>query len=131
MAQQLGEPLDTRIPKSFVGTKPVVGAREGPRIDAAVVHASAHGPLHQPGALQGLDVFRRSREGHVMGRGQLADRVLTLGQALEHGAAGVVAEGAEDEVEALLVFNHMVEYRAAPLIVNYLVEYRYSAAAAA
>ena len=33
-----------------------------------------------------------------------------LREPLEHRPPGVVAEGAEDEVESVLMLNHMVEY---------------------
>ena len=123
MAQQLDEPLDARIPEAFVAAKPVIGASEGPRIDAAVVDATAHGALDKPGALERLDVLGGCGERHPVRRCQLPDGVLALGEALEHRTAGRVAEGAKDEVEAcVMMFNHMVEDSAAPRIVNYPVE---------
>ena len=65
----------------------------------------------RPGPLEGLDVLRRRGQRHPVRRGELAYGLLALGQPLEHGAPGVVAERTEDEVESQLsMFNHMVEY---------------------
>jgi hypothetical protein len=56
-------------------------------------------------------------------RGELAYCLLALGQPLEHGAPGVIAERTENEVESQLsMFNHVVEYRGRSLIVNSFVE---------
>ena len=114
MAQQLDEPLDTRVPESFVVTQPLVGALERARVDAAVVDAPAHGTFHESGPLEGLDVLRRRRERHPVWRRQLADGLLAPGEPAEHRAPGMVAQGAEDDIEAclmmcLMMFNHMVE----------------------
>ena len=123
MAEPLDEPLDPRVPEAFVAAEPIIGARERPRVDPAVVDPSAHRALHESGSLEGLDVFRRRGERHPVGRGELAHGVFALGEPLEHGAAGVVAEGAKDEVEpCLLMFNHVVEHIGCRSIVNRLVE---------
>src|SRR4051812_39147805 len=53
-----------------------------------------------------------------MRRGELTHGLLPFREAAEHGPASWVAEGAEDEVEAVRLFNHMVEYMSAPAIVN-------------
>ena len=99
MAEQLGEPLDACIPEALVAAEPVIGTRKRARIDAAVVNAPADGAFHEAGFLESLDVLRGCRERHVVWGGELADGLLAFGQALEHGAAGAVAEGSEDEVE--------------------------------
>lgn len=122
MAEELGEPLDARVPEPFVGAQPVVGAGEGTRVDADVVDPAADGALHQPRPFERLDVLRCRGERHLVRRGELADGVLAAGEALEHGAAGMVAEGAEDEVEAGLLFNHKVENIVIGNFVNLLVE---------
>lgn len=110
MAQQLGEPLEARIPEAFVTAQPIVRARQGARIDAAVMDASAHSSLNEPGFLEPLDVFGRGGERHAIGRCQLANGLLSLGESLEHRASGPVAERPEDEIEACVLFNHMVEH---------------------
>lgn len=110
MSEQLDEPLDARIPEAFVVTEPVVGALERPRVDAAVVDASAHGAFHKASPLEGLYVLRRRSERHPVWCGELADGLLALGQPLEHRPPSGVAEGTEDEVESLCTFNHIVEY---------------------
>src|ERR671916_1280994 len=107
MPEQLDEPLDARIPEAFVVTEPVLGALERPRVDAAVVDASTHGALHQASPLEGLDVLRRGGKRHPVWCGELADRLLALREPLEHRPPGVVAEGAEDEVESPCTFNHI------------------------
>ena len=118
MSEQFDEPLDACIPEAFVVTEPVVGARERPRVDAAVMDASANGALHKAGPLEGLDVLRR-REAV---RGELTGGLFAPGEALEHRPPGVVAEGAEDEVESMCTFNHIVEYGHGTMIVNPVVE---------
>ena len=110
MAQQLGEPLDARIPEAFVVTQPVVGALERPWVDAAVVDASAYGAFHEARPLEGLYVLRRRGKRHPVWRGELADGVLALGESLEHRPPCMVTEGTEDEVESVYTFNHVVEY---------------------
>lgn len=112
MPEQLDQPLDARIPEAFVVAEPVVRTLEGPRVDAAVVDASANGAFHKTSPLEGLDVFRHRGERHSVWCGELADGLLALGEPPEHRPPGVVAEGAEDEVESLGMFNHMVEYDA-------------------
>ena len=57
MAEQLDEPLDARIPETFVIAEPIVGPLEWTRVYSAVVDASAHRPLHEAGSLEGLDVL--------------------------------------------------------------------------
>src|SRR5262249_20920169 len=122
MAQELGEPLDASIPQAFVAAEPPIGALERPRIDAAIMDPSTHGAFHEPGLLESLDVFRRGGERHAVRRGELADRLLALREALEHRAPGPVAQRAEDEIESCLLFNHAVEYIDPRPIVNHPVE---------
>jgi hypothetical protein len=123
MAEQLDEPLDSRIPEAFVPAEPTIRALERTGIDAAVVNSSAHGALHESRPLQGLDVLRRRGERHPVWCRELANSLLALGEPLEHGAPRVVAERAEDEVESrVLMFNHDVEYTNRPLNVNRMVE---------
>jgi hypothetical protein len=123
MAKQLDESLDTRIPEALIAAEPIVGALERPRIDAAVVDASADGAFHEPGPLEGLDVLGCRGEGHPVRCRELANGLFTFGEPLEHRAPGVVAESAEDEVELhLLLFNHTVEHIQMPWIVNRFVE---------
>ena len=123
MTEQLGEPLEARIPEAFVAAEPVIGALERARIDPAVMDASAYGAFHEAGPLEGLDVLRRRGQRHSVRRGELAYGLLAFGQPLEHGAPGVVAERTEDEVESQLsMFNHMVEYTGHGMIVNPFVE---------
>src|SRR5215216_1532789 len=110
MPEQLDEPLDACVPEAFVVAKPVVGALERAWIDATVVDASADGALHEAGPLESPDVLRGRRERDPVRRGELADRLLALGEPLEHRPSRVVAEGAEDEVESICTFNHTVEY---------------------
>jgi hypothetical protein len=110
MPEQLDQPVYARIPETFVVTEPVVGPLERPRVDAAIMDASPHRPFHQAGPLEGLDVLRRRSQRHPVGCGELADRLLPLGEPGEHGSAGVIAEGTEDEVEIAGMLNHMVEY---------------------
>jgi hypothetical protein len=123
MAEQLDEPFDPRIPKAFVAAEPVVGVRERPRVDAAVVDTPAYGALYEPGSFQRLDVLRGRGERHPIRRRKLADGVLTLGKSLEHGPPGPVTECAEDEVEPrVIMFNHMVEDSTGRSFVNRPVE---------
>jgi hypothetical protein len=123
MAEQLDEPFDPRIPQAFVCAKPVVRALERSRVNSAVVDSPADGAFHESCPLEGLDVLRGSGERDPIRRRELADRVLAFGESLEHGTAGPVAEGAEDEVEPrVMLFNHKVEYIRRPPIVNRLVE---------
>jgi len=124
MAQQLDEPLDSRIPEAFVGAKPVVGALERPRVDAAVVDSPTHGAFHESCPLEGLDVLRCRGERHLIRCRELTNGLLAFGEALEHRAASMVAERAEDEVESrlLIMFNHMVEHIGERQIVNRFVE---------
>jgi hypothetical protein len=110
MAQQLDETLDSRIPKTFVATKPVVGALERPWVDAAEVDASAHRTFHQPCPLESLYVLGRRRKRHAIWRSELADGELASGESLEHCPPRVITEGAEDEIEACCTFNHIIEY---------------------
>lgn len=125
MAEQLGEPPDTRIPEAFVGAEPVVGALERTRIDAAVVDASTHCAFHEARPLQGLDVLRRRRERHPIRCRELADGQLPFSEPLEHGTPSVIAERPEDEVESRpCLFNHKVEYITRQTIVNRFIECR-------
>ena len=101
MSEELGEPLDARIPEALIAPQPGVGALELSRLDATVVDASAHGALYEPGALECLDVLGRRGQRHPVWRGQLAHGELRACEALEHGSARAVAEGAKDEVEML------------------------------
>lgn len=111
MAQQLDEPLDPRIPETFVAAEPVVGARQRPRVDAAVVNAPAYGALHEAGTFKRLDMLRRRGQRHLVWRRELADGLLAAGEALEHRTPSVVAERAKHEVEPrLIMFNHVVEH---------------------
>jgi len=100
MTQQLDEPLDARIPESFVVAKPVVRALERPWVDAAIVNASAHGALHKAGSLERLNVLRRRSKRHPVWCRELAYGVLTSGEPLEHRPSRVVTESAEDKIEA-------------------------------
>lgn len=123
MAEQLDEPFNPRIPEAFVAAKPVVGAGERSRIDAAVMDAPADGAFHEPRSLQRLDVLRGRGERHPIRRGELADGVLALGESFEHGTPSLVTERAEDEVEpGVGMFNHMVEDIGVRRIVNPLVD---------
>jgi hypothetical protein len=122
MSEQFDEPLDARVPEAFVVPEPIVGALERPRVDAAIVDASAHGTFHKTSPLEGLDVLRRCGERHLVRRRELADGLLAFREPLEHGPARVVTEGAEDEVESVRTFNHIIEYSRAPTIVNPSVE---------
>src|SRR5256885_11664971 len=107
MAQQLDEPLDARVPKTFIVSEPLVGALEGPRVDAAVVVPPAHGALHEPRALEGLYVLRHCGERHLKRRGELANGLLPVRESLEQRSARVVADGMKDEIEPVCMFNHM------------------------
>jgi len=119
MAKQLGEPLDSRIPESFIAAKPVVGAREGPGVDSAVVNSPAHGALDQAGPLEGLDVLRRRGEGHAVRRRKLAHGLLAFRESLQHPAPGVIGKCAENQIKSCpTMFNHMVEYIRHPPGVN-------------
>lgn len=123
MAKQFDEPVDARIPESFVGAEPTVGPLERPRVDAAVVDASTDGALHESGPLEGLDVLRRRGEGHPVRCRELANGLLPFGEPFEHRTPGVVAERTEHEIELrLMLFNHTVEHTDSPLIVNQFVE---------
>lgn len=110
MAEQLHEPLDACVPEALVAPEPFVGPRERPWIDAAIVDPAADGPFDQARTLEILDVLRRRGEGHPVRRRELADGPLALSEPLEHRATGVVAEGSEDQVEAIRTLNHGVEY---------------------
>src|SRR5215210_5588859 len=123
MPEQLDQPVDARIPEAFVVPEPVVGPLQRPRVAPAVVDASPHRPFHQAGPLEGLDVLRRRCQRHPVRCGELANRLLPLGESGEHGPAGVVAEGTEDEVEVAGMLNHMVEYATGTGIVNLAVEH--------
>ena len=110
MAKQLDEPLDPRVPQAFVAAQPIVGARERSRVDAAVMNAPTDGAFHEPRPFQRLDVLGCCGERHPIWRGKLTHGVLASGESLEHAAAGLVAECAEDEVEPRVsMFNHVVE----------------------
>src|SRR5688572_28226175 len=123
MAEQLDEPFDPRIPEAFVAAEPIVGVRERPRADAAVVDAPADGARYEPGSFQRLDVLRGRGERHPKRRRKLADGVLTLGKSLEHVPPGPVTERAEDEVEPrVIMVNHTVEYSTGRSFVNRSVE---------
>jgi hypothetical protein len=123
MAEQLDEPLDSRIPEAFVAAQPVVGALERSRVDATVVDAPADGAFHEPGSFQHLDVLRGRGERHPIWRRELADGVFTLGESLEHGPSSLVTECAENDVEArVIMFNHTVEDNGNRPIVNRPVE---------
>ena len=123
MAEQLGEPLETRIPEFLIAAEPVVGALERPRVDAAVVNAATDGALHQTRALERLDVLGGGSERHPVWGSQLADRSLPFGEGLEHRPAGVVTERTENHVQlGFRLFNHGVEYMWYPPIVNRMVE---------
>lgn len=122
MAQQLGEPLDARIPQAFIAAEPIVGALERPRIDAAVVDAPAYGASHESGLLESLDVLRRGGERHPVRRGERADGLLAFREPLEHCPPRPVGERAKNEIESCWLFNHAVEYMRRRLIVNHVVE---------
>ena len=110
MAEQLDEMLDARIPESLVAAQPLIGPLERPRIDATVVNSSAHRAFDEAGSLECLDVLRCGGERHAVRRRQLTYCLLASGEPAEHGAPGMVAKGAEDEIETgLMMFNHMVE----------------------
>jgi hypothetical protein len=111
-------------------TEPVVRTLEWPRVDTAVVNASAHGAPHETGPLERLDVLGRRGERDPVRRRQLAHRQLSLGEPLEHRAPGVVAQCSKNEVQSCLMFNHIVEYQRAASIVNRLIEYLRNVAAA-
>ena len=123
VSEELDEPLDAGVPEAFVAPEPVIGTLELARVDAAVVDASAHRPLHESGPLEGLDVLGRGGQRHPVGCGELADGQLTAGEPFEHRSARVIAEGSEDEVEVVMTLNHVVEYTAPGAIVNRLVEH--------
>jgi hypothetical protein len=59
--------------------------------------------------LENPHVFRRSFEGHVEGRAQLAHSQLTLSEPSEHLPPDFMGERVEDRVHVVLLFNHMVE----------------------
>src|ERR1041385_6790681 len=122
MAQQCGEPLDAGVPEAVVTAEPIVGALERPRIDAAVVDASTHCAFHKAGPLERLDVLRGGRERHAVRCGELGNGLLTSGEPAQHGAPGRVAKGSKDEVESVLLINHVVEYIFGSRFVNPLVE---------
>lgn len=122
MAQELGEPVDARIPEALVAAEPIVGPLEGPRIDAAVVNASTHGAFHQSHLLERLDVLRCGGERHAIGRSELTHCVLPFRKPLEHRAPRPVAECVEEAVESGLLINHVVEYISGRAIVNHEVE---------
>jgi hypothetical protein len=55
-------------------------------------------------------------------RGELSYCLFTSGEPSQHRAPGAVAEGSEDTVEAVGLFNHEVEYIGCYVSVNRLVE---------
>lgn len=99
MPQQLLQSRETNVPEPLVAAEPLIGFGERLRIDAAVVCASAHGSLHEPGSLERLNVLRRRRQRHLVGLGKLANCVLARRQPLEHTAPSGVSERTEDKVE--------------------------------
>jgi hypothetical protein len=113
MAEQLDEPIDARIPETFIVAEPVVGALERSRVDAHVMDASTHRPFHETRPLERLDVLGCRGERHSVWRGELADGLLALGEPLEHRSPSVVGECAENKVKPVRTFNHIVEYRRA------------------
>src|ERR1041384_5694076 len=105
MAKELLESGETEVPQALVGAEPLVGFGERLGIQTGVVNAAAHSARYQAGTLEHLDVLGRRREGQRKRLGQLADRMLAASEALEHGATGGLAQGAEYLIEARRIFN--------------------------
>ena len=66
------------------------------------VHGSSlrlPGPRHQAGVLEHLEVLGDGLQAHVVGRGQVVDRVVALGEAGHHVPTGRVGQCGEDSGE--------------------------------
>ena len=112
MAKQRFESFEPLGPQPLVGAEPIIGLGEGLRVELTEVGPAAHAPPHKPRVLERLDVLGRGGQRHFERLGQLPHRVLLYGEPAEHGAPGGIAQGAEDAVELLVSFNHVVEYTA-------------------
>ena len=72
---------------------------EGLRVELTEVGTAAHGPPHEPGVLERLDVLGSGGQRHPERLGQLAHRVLLRGQPAKHRPPGRVGQRAEHAVE--------------------------------
>jgi len=86
------------------------------------VDPPTHGAFYEPGLFERLDVLRGGSERHPMRCGELRNSLFTSGEPFQHRAPGAVAEGSEDAVESVGLFNHRVEYNRGYVSVNRLVE---------
>ncbi len=87
--------------------EPGAGIVERCRVELAHPFPSPRFAGHKARAFEHTQMFRHGGEREGKGPGEMADGRFTLGQAVEDGAAGGVAERVEDEIEVL--FNRMVE----------------------
>ena len=84
------------------------------------------GAADEAGPFQRFDVLGGRRQRHVEGRRQFPHCALAVRERAQHPAAGGVAQGVENGVEAdvgegELLFNHIVEYGDCGVIVNQVV----------
>ena len=111
MAQLAFESVEAISPKALIEAQPLVGDRQAVCVEAAKVLPSLHGPAHEAGALERLNVLGGAGERHAQGSGKVADGQFTSSQAAQHSSPGRVGESMEDSVEMRgTLLNHLVEH---------------------
>lgn len=91
MPKQSFQNIQAIVPEALIEAEPFLSALERPWLEMAEVNAAAHFTPNEPRRLQGSDVFRRSRERHVEGGGELTDCSTLSGQFPKHLASGLIA----------------------------------------
>jgi len=103
--------VEALFPEAAMVFEPVHDRAQDLRLESAEPHAAAFLAGDDRGILEHAQVLGHRGQGHAEGRGEIPDRVVaTVGEHRHDAAAGPVAEGGEEGVEALIVVmvNHMV-----------------------
>jgi hypothetical protein len=105
------ERVELLLPKLSAVLDPFDGIVHRPRPQPAAVNAPFLLAVKQARALEHAQVPRDRRRGHLKRSGQIADRSLTVREALEDAPANRIGQRGEDGVEgAGSILNHRVKY---------------------
>jgi hypothetical protein len=110
--EKLRQGVELVFPESPIVFDPTGGFLHGLGRQSAAMDAAIDFAAQQAGGFQHAQVLGDRRKGHIEWLGELANGGFALRQSGEDGAAGVVGERPEDEIEGGVrrerTVNHMV-----------------------
>lgn len=104
--------IESAFPELAIPFHPLGGFVQWLCFELAAPNATVPCPVNESGAFEHLQVLGDRRPRDLEGRGQPAYRGLADRQPGEDSPPGRVCEGSEDEVELLIIGNHLVTHYA-------------------